>query len=72
MLLERRNIMKKVTFQKPFGSRRKGRPKLRWIDDIEADLKNLGVRGWRIKTLDKDEWRDVLEETKARTTLQPH
>jgi hypothetical protein len=38
---------------------------LRWIDDIQADLKTLGVRGWRRKTLDTDGWRDVREEAKA-------
>jgi hypothetical protein len=56
--------VKKLTFQKPSGSRRKGRPKLRWIDDIQADLKTLGARGWRRKT-DTDGWRDVREEAKA-------
>jgi hypothetical protein len=36
------------------------------IGDTEADLKTLGVRGCRKKTLDRDKWRDVLEEAKAR------
>jgi hypothetical protein len=35
------------------------------VDDIEADLKALGMRGWRRKVLDKDEWKDVLQEAKA-------
>jgi hypothetical protein len=52
---EEDNPVKKLTFQKPFGSRRKGRLKLRWIDDIEADLKTQGVRWWRRKALDSDE-----------------
>jgi hypothetical protein len=42
--MEENNPAKKLTSQKPFGSSRKGRPKLRWIDDSEADLKTLGVR----------------------------
>jgi hypothetical protein len=33
---EEDNPVKKLTFQKHFGSRRKGRPKLRWIDVVEA------------------------------------
>jgi hypothetical protein len=35
------------------------------VEDIETDLKTLGVRGWRRKLLDKYELRDVLEETMA-------
>jgi hypothetical protein len=70
--MEEHNPAKKLTFQNPFGSRRKGRPKLRWVDDSEADLKTLGVRGWRRKALDRDEWRDVLEEAKARRGQYRH
>jgi hypothetical protein len=35
----------------------------------KADLKTLGLRGWRRKALDRDKWKDVLEEAKARRGL---
>jgi hypothetical protein len=35
----------KLIFQKHSGSRRKGWTKLQWVDDIEAGLKTLGLRG---------------------------
>lgn len=47
--MEKDNPVKKLTYQKPFGSRRNGQPNLRWADDIEASLKTVGVRGWRRK-----------------------
>jgi hypothetical protein len=25
-----------------------GRPKLRWLDDIEADIKTLAIKRWRL------------------------
>jgi hypothetical protein len=37
--MEEDNPVMKLTFQNPFRSRRKGRPKLQWVDDIEANLK---------------------------------
>jgi hypothetical protein len=48
--MEEDNPVKKLTFQKPFGSRRKGRQKLRWIDDVETHLvEKKGVGQRRIK-----------------------
>jgi hypothetical protein len=39
---------KKITFSLPEGSRKKGRPKLRWPDSVLKDLKILTVTGrWR-------------------------
>jgi hypothetical protein len=42
------------------------------VEDIEADLKTLGVREWRRKLLDKDELKDVLEETMALRGMKRH
>jgi hypothetical protein len=36
---------------------------------IDANLKTLGVRGCRRQTLDRDEWKDVMEEAKAQRGL---
>jgi hypothetical protein len=32
---------------KPDGSRKVGRPKVRWLDCIENDRKSIGVKRWR-------------------------
>ena len=35
--------------------RGRGRPRLRWIDDVEDNLRKLGVKRWRAKALDGEE-----------------
>jgi hypothetical protein len=37
---------------KPEGRRGVGRPRLRWLDDVEADVKVLDVKRWRIRAQD--------------------
>jgi hypothetical protein len=36
---------KKVFLGKPDGRRRRGRPRKRWLDDLEGALRKLGVKG---------------------------
>jgi hypothetical protein len=41
--------VKKVFLGKPDGRRKARRPKLRWLNCIENDLKLMGVTRWRKK-----------------------
>jgi hypothetical protein len=40
---------RKLTVLKPEGTRRVGKPNLRWIESVEEDLKNKGLRNWRCR-----------------------
>jgi hypothetical protein len=33
---------------------------------VEDDLRKLGVKGWRTKTLDRVEWASIIREAKAK------
>ena len=48
-------ISNTVLDAKQDGKRKAGRPKLRWQDDVQADLKITGINGWRRKTQDRSE-----------------
>jgi hypothetical protein len=39
---------------------------LRWLDDIEADIKTLGIKRWRLKAQDRKEWTVILREATAK------
>ena len=58
--------VKKVFEGKLEGRRGRGRPRLRWIDDVEDDLRKLGVKRWRVKALDREEWASIIREAKAK------
>ena len=38
---------KKIFTQEFEGTRRRGRPRKRWKEEVERDLQVLGVRRWR-------------------------
>jgi hypothetical protein len=49
-------VIKKLYMSKPEGRRSVGRPKIRWLDDVEEDLRNMIISGWRGKARRRDEW----------------
>jgi hypothetical protein len=46
----------------PGGRRKPGRPRLRWLDCVEDDLKTLWVKRWRKREEDREEWATILKE----------
>ena len=46
----------KIFTQELEGTRRKGRPRKRWKEEVERDLQVLGVRRWRWLVADGKKW----------------
>ena len=51
-----------------FIGRRRGRPRLRWVDDV-ADLKLMKIKRWMEMMKNKEECRLVVEEAKVHPRL---
>jgi hypothetical protein len=52
-----------------FIGRRREKPRLRWMDDVVADLKVMKIKQWMEKAEDRDQRRLVVEEAKAHPGL---
>ena len=52
-----------------FIGRRKGTPRLRWVDDVVADLRVMKIRQWTEKAEDREQWRLVVKEAKTHPGL---
>jgi hypothetical protein len=53
---------KRILQWKPIGKRTKGRPRKRWIADIEEDLQIMGVRRRRKQCDERAEWKKISEK----------
>jgi hypothetical protein len=58
--------VKKISEEKLGGRRGRVRPRLRWIDDVEEDLRTTGIKRQIIKVLDRAEWASIIKEAKAK------
>jgi hypothetical protein len=67
--MEDSTMPKRVMREKICTRRKRGRPKARWLDDVQEGLREMGIKGWRRKAQDRDQWRRTAQETKAHVGL---
>ena len=60
---------RKMVEGRQFIGQKRGRPRLRWMDDVVADLKVMKITQWIEKMKDRVQWRLVVEEAKAHPGL---
>ena len=67
--MEDGRMLKSVMREKIYTRRKRGRPKSRWLDDVQEDLREMGIEGWRRKAQDRDQWRRIAQKAKAHVGL---
>jgi hypothetical protein len=60
---------KRVMREKNYTRKKRGRPKVRWLDDVQENLREMEIEGWRRKAQDRDQWRRIAQEVKAHLGL---
>jgi hypothetical protein len=56
-------LIKRIMLVKPERKRKKGRPRMRRLDGVKKDLRNLGVVNWKTKAQEREGWRRFLKQT---------
>jgi len=50
-------MVKAIHAWKPISKRPKGRPKIRWVDDVKKDLQRLKVPNWKTLVQERGRWK---------------
>jgi hypothetical protein len=67
--MEKDRIPKKILIQELEGTRRGGRPRKRWKEEVVRDLQVLGVRRWRELVASRKKWKDIVRQAKTHSGL---
>ena len=67
--MEEDRMPKMIFTQELEGTKRRGRPRKGWREEVERDLQVLGVRRWRELVIDREKWRGIVRQAKAHSGL---
>jgi len=51
------------------GTRKRGRPRKRWKDEVEEDLNIMGIKNGRAAARDRRKWRKIVLQAKVHNGL---
>jgi hypothetical protein len=69
MQMDDKRTPKRILEWKPIGTRIRGRPKKRWLVDIEEDMQKVGIRRQRKQWKESAEWKRITEKAKTHSGL---
>jgi hypothetical protein len=67
--MEEDRMPKKIFTQELKRTRRRGRPRKGWREEVERVLQVLGVTRWREVVIDREKWRGIVRQAKTHSGL---
>jgi hypothetical protein len=67
--MDTKRTVKKLSEWDPRLSRPAGKPRLRWLNQVEEDLKKMKVRSCREKCKDRRLWNEIVKQAKTQQGL---
>jgi len=64
--LDRGRLVKKIFERKPEGRRRMGRPRMKWLENVERDLREMKVERWGQQAVSTAKWASVIKALRER------
>jgi hypothetical protein len=57
--------VKKIFESKPEGTRRRGRPRMRWLEDVWKDIREMKVKRKQQRALNREEHASIIKEAEV-------
>ena len=67
--MDKTRTIKKLNEWVPSLTRTVGKPRLRWLHQVEEDLRKMKVRNWSEKSNDRGWWNKIVEQAKTHQGL---
>jgi hypothetical protein len=67
--MDENRMPKKILHGRMEGKRKRGRPRKRWLQDLQEDLRVMHVGRWGEKVQNREEWGRIVKEAKAHPGL---
>ena len=65
MRMDTTRTVRKLTEWEPCSSRPVVRPRLRWLDQVEDDVKVMKVRNWTEKRKNRRLWNEIVKQAET-------
>jgi hypothetical protein len=67
--MTKERVAKTIYKWKPYAARPKGRPRVRWEDDVRNDLRKMGVTNWKQRMQERKQWKEIIVQAKTHKEL---
>jgi hypothetical protein len=68
--MPKERVAKTIYKWKPYATRPKGRPRLRWEDNARNDLRKMEVKNWKQRAQERKQWKEIIEQAKTHKELK--